>query len=517
MRLKTFLLPTVAVSLFGMSAAFLHLAVNKNEPIAKTKATADLTISNDSEFADFLANCNANLYAYSGQVVELTADVNAVVTSKPDNGFDGEFIGNGHTINVSINYDDTASGIFRNLFDNANFHDVNFTGSVTSRTYASPLCVYNNGLVENVSSSITINLSSYGYVGGILYRNNKTGTINNCKFTGSLTSHARAGGIACENEGIISNCLNEGTITTLTDNFAGGIVSVAGNSAFVNNTITSCVNKGTIHSANHDVGGIAGFAYSNSKITYCSNYGAVSSAGSATGRSDGGIVGRINGGAGSVAGASTCVNYCYNGGDVSSNFISGGIIGMINSGAAPVVSLVGNLSSGKLTNSATTNVGTFIGWANSNTISITDSWAIGELNASGANAKNGIGGGSAAGTGTSKINGVSNECREVIQKIREYDCKAITGFSTLYNDLASNEKTILGELNYYDDLNTYSMKTYAEAAEYIINDQAHGLHTGLIQINNNNMAIIIVTACIVVLSLTAVLLIIHRKKHEANI
>ena len=454
--------------------------------------------------------------------MELLADVNANITSKPNNGFDGEFNGNGHTITVNINFDSTASGLFRNIFENANFHDVNLAGTVTSRTYMSPLCVYNNGLVKNVNSSVTINVPTYGYAGGILFRNNPNGKIENCKFTGSVTSHARAAGIACENQGIISSCINEGAISSTTDNFVGGIVAVAGTGTTKNddpkgitNSITSCINKGNITSADHDCGGVVGFAYSNTKITYCSNYGKVVSTGATSGRADGGVVGRINGDASSISNAQTVVNYCYNGGEVESNLNLGGLIGMINRSTNPVVSIVGGFSTGKVSGTASTNTGTLIGWVNSNTISLSDTWTVGKLSGSGSTAKNGIGGGTASGTSTSKADGVSDDFRAIIKAIREYNCVAIPGFSTLYGGLDDGEKTLLNQINYYDDLNTYAMKTYGQAAEYIIDDQAHGARVSLLNLNNNYWAVIIVIS-VMVLSTASMVFVIRRKKHAAS-
>lgn len=522
MKMKRIILPLGALALFGVSAGLMVRTVINPNNIKEVRATSDLVIRTDEEFADFISNCNANSKAYSGQVVELVVDVNATITTKPNNGFDGEFNGNGHTINVDINFDDTESGIFRNLFSNAYFHDVNFAGTVVSRTNASPLCVYNNGFVENVSSSITIDLTDYGYAGGILFRNNSTGRMNNCKFTGAVAAHARAGGIACENQGIISNCINEGSVSSKTDNFVGGIVSVSGvKDSFASNTITGCINKGNIHSANHDVGGIAGFAYSNTKITHCSNYGTITSAGSTTGRAIGGIVGRISGDASSKAGASTCVDYCYNGGNLDTNFITGGLIGMVNSGAKPTVSITGSLSSGKVTDSMPSGsyAGTLIGWANSSNISVSDTWAIGELDATGNNAKYGIGGGSAAGTTYSKAAGVSDEFKQVIRYIREYNCEEISGFKALCNGLSNSEKALLDQLNYYDNLDTYAMKTYGQAAQYIIGgDQAQIAMFSLLNINgldNNGTAIVVIISA---LGLSSVLLFlaIRGKRNAAN-
>ncbi len=92
---------------------------------------------------------------------------------------------------------------------------------------------------------------------------------------------------------------------------------------------------------------------------------------------------------------------------------------------------------------------------------------------------------------------------------------ALPGFGTLYGGLDDGEKALLNQINYYDDLNTYAMKTYGQAAEYIIDDQAHGARVSLLNLNNNYWAVIIVIS-VMVLSITSLVFVIRRKKHVAS-
>ena len=59
------------------------------------------------------------------------------------------------------------------------------------------------------------------------------------------------------------------------------------------------------------------------------------------------------------------------------------------------------------------------------------------------------------------------------------------------------------------------MKTYGQAAEYIIEDQAHSAKTSLLNINNSSWVIIIVSS-MMVLSTASLVFIIRRKKHVAS-
>lgn len=88
-------------------------------------------------------------------------------------------------------------------------------------------------------------------IGGIAGYNE--GTIENCANIGGLSGNLYfAGGIAGSNYGSVVGCLNNASVTTTT-RYAGGIVGSNGE----NGRIEECFNSGAI-SAKNNAGGIAG-------------------------------------------------------------------------------------------------------------------------------------------------------------------------------------------------------------------------------------------------------------------
>lgn len=180
--------------------------------------------------------------------------------------------------------------------------------------------------------------------GGIAGQN--VGTISNCVNTGTVTNGAGdVGGIAGVNgsnplTGTISNCVNRGDVTNLRSNGAiGGIVGVNGNYG----TMSNCVNYGDIYGSDlaESGGGIAG-KNNGGTITNCVNYNTVSGS-----RYAGGVVGYTIYYTNTT---SNCVNY----GDVSSypiggeSQIAGGVVGWHEKGTlSNCVSVGGNVTNTK--------------------------------------------------------------------------------------------------------------------------------------------------------------------------
>ena len=524
MKIKRALLPIGVFVLFGMSAGLMAKSINSSNDIKQVKAdTADVTISTDAEFANFISAVNGGT-RYDNELVQLAADVSYEITVKPTAAdpwsiFAGTFDGLNHTITITVNLAESTPSLFRNLgngdFQDAVFKNTNINYSITNclttgDVYAAPVATYNNGLIQNVHSTISYDEQDVEYIGGIVEKNQAIGIIEDCSVNGSIRAKGYIGGIASENLGIIRNCVNNCTLTTATGAYAGGIVAINGTDGFVKAKIINCVNNANISSAGTDLGGIAGFQYSNSETSYCDNYGNITSISTASGCGYGGIIGRING-SDSNADHATKVEYCYNAGNLSTIRNTGGIIGMVNSGATPAVQVSGCFTTGNV-NVSTQYGGTLIGWSNSNNLSLNDTHAAGAK--SGVTTL-GIGGGKAKSTASSIADGVSDDFRAVIKAIREYNCQSIPGFGTLYGGLDDGEKALLNQINYYDDLNTYAMKTYRQAAEYIIDDQAYGARVSLLNLNNNYWAVIIVIS-VMVLSTASMVFAIRRKKHAAS-
>lgn len=524
MKIKRILLPVGAIALFGIFAGLMTKSIPGQKEIKQVNAAADLTIGTDAEFANFISEVN-NGTRFENELIQLSADVSYEITAKPTavdpwSIFAGVFDGLNHTINIAVNTTASTPSLFRNLgnddFLNAVFKNVNINYSVkqsmtADKICAAPVATYNNGLIQNVHTSMDFNVSGVTYVAGIVEMNKNIGIIDNCTVEGSIKAKGYVAGIACENLGKITNCENNCAIETVTGAYAGGIVAINGTSGFVKATITNCINNGNITSTGTDLGGIAGFMYSNSEMSYCSNYGNISSTSTATGCGYGGLIGRMNGGD-SNTGHATKVQYNYNAGNVSSVRNCGGLIGMVNSTLKPAIEITGNLTTGDI-DGTTQYAGTLIGWANSNTLNITESFAVGKkLGVTLA----GIGAGTAVSTASSLADGVSEEFKEVIKGVREYNCQAISGFSALYSGLSEDEVTLLNELNYYDDLDTYAMKTYGQAAQYIIGDPVYGAKVSLLDIHKLDNSMIVIAIISLVGLPVLLMLIVRRKRYVSN-
>jgi len=284
-------------------------------------------------------------------------------------------------------------------------------------------------------------------------------------------------------------------------------------------SIIKCINKGEIF-AYADAGGITGFAYPNSKITYCSNYGSVTTTKAVNQIGTGGIVGRINNQDTSDT-SQTLIQYCYNAGNIKADRLVGGIVGCIQNATSPAVEVKNNFSTGNVTATITSGsayTGTLIGYVNTAQLDIDDSWAVGSYSVqSGVSAYGyGIGSGSAKSADWSKAEGVSDEFREVVQFIREYNCEEdVSSFKTKYDGLSSSEKSLLDEVNYYDENTSFIQRTYKGAAEYIIGYNDSGSLLGFKAIaDNEESKLFIIIACYTLVSLITItgLIVLKRKK-----
>lgn len=202
--------------------------------------------------------------------------------------FSGIFDGGGHTIDgvvlEKVNYDANgkaqssgsmqycgfigrlnAKGVVKNLTLGANCR-MTFWGN------SGAISGYVGGRIENCANLGTV-LSISTTAGGIGGQVQKTGVISNCRFDGTVISGGNNfAGIAGYNQGLVENCLNNGTIVGDSinpyhkrgnDNYAGGIV---GN--LPGGKIMYCVNQGNVTS--HKLaGGIYG--YNSSAVTVQGN------------------------------------------------------------------------------------------------------------------------------------------------------------------------------------------------------------------------------------------------------
>lgn len=194
--------------------------------------------------------------------------------------------------------------------------------------------------VDNCYNTGNMDFTTAGYwVGGIFGNINAFTSLDGCWNTGSIAAQYGAGGISgaiyggngvTSQESYVENCWNMGNIT-VARRFAGGIIGCAGTASSSTGycfTITKCWNGGTVKSTStvagtattstatdgHGIGGIAG--QGNSTYNTCANYGEVYGP-----TFVGGIVGEpmMN-----AKAKRTCVEMCYNAGNVYST-VEGGV------------------------------------------------------------------------------------------------------------------------------------------------------------------------------------------------
>ena len=168
-----------------------------------------------------------------------------------------------------------------------------------------------SGLYVNDSNwSSGSNKGLFGYV-------NSNGVIENVIVDGTISGYDKVGGIAGHSKGLIQNCYNKATISSVTETGAvygaGGIVGYC-----ENGLVDNCHNLGNI-SGKVNIGGVIG-EVSNGRVRYCSNVGTIN----ATVHGAGGIVGYLYT---DTPGKTYWLQNSYNMGAVSSDYDAGGIVG----------------------------------------------------------------------------------------------------------------------------------------------------------------------------------------------
>lgn len=281
-------------------------AKEKTDETKSSVTMEEVEISNVEEFLSFVDNCQYDSWSVD-KSIKLTADLDL---SDADfvgiSFFSGIFDGQGHTIrHVAIATKGSDYGFFRYLGENAVVRNLKISGSVNP-----------NGSAKNIGGFVGVNsgtlsdcifsgsVTGSDAVGAIAGINKATGKIINCSADADIAATNKTGGLVGENKGLISDCTSECNVnteelTTTMDlggldignfNIAHNLVDrndMGGIAGVSSGIITGCVNKGTIgflHTG-YNVGGIAG--RQSGKVIDCTNYGEL------FGRKDvGGIVGQ---------------------------------------------------------------------------------------------------------------------------------------------------------------------------------------------------------------------------------
>ena len=147
------------------------------------------TIGSTADWDNFAKQTGSGCY-YTNQYIKLTSDIS--VTTMADK-FEGTFDGNGHTLTINVDLKDWGlqAAPIRNA-NNATIKNLKTAGNITSNyLYLAGLVgnVKGNTTIENCSSSIAIHAVGFELVGGLVSNvdSNVTLNISGCAFTGSLT------------------------------------------------------------------------------------------------------------------------------------------------------------------------------------------------------------------------------------------------------------------------------------------------------------------------------------------
>jgi hypothetical protein len=227
---------------------------------------------------------------FKGKTVTLASDIDMsgieswaaigtwLLQNKP---FNGTFDGNNKTIS-GLN---AARGLFWNIDVDGTVKNLTIVGlkgasgglsernggriqniSITGSAKDGGVVGVNRGIVENCNFSGTV--SSTYTCGGIAGLNGAEGVVRNCYVTGSVTAQTGTGvgGIVGDNYGTVENCYSICTVTSTSTTVGGEVGGIAGR--HWNGTIKNCYATGNIRGY-YWVGGIVGRNLQNNTIQNC--------------------------------------------------------------------------------------------------------------------------------------------------------------------------------------------------------------------------------------------------------
>ena len=272
-----------------------------------------VSITSEDDFILLTENCKTESFS-TGKTFRLDADLDL---SNYENLFlpvmDGTFDGNGHQIiGVTLSEEMSDYGLFRYVTANGVVKNLTVEGEILGGDEQENIGILagsNAGAIENCITRGTLNAETA--VGGIVGKNEETGSVLRSENEAAIDGKMQTGGIAGLNEGIISDCVNSGKINTNQK-----IKKQAeGDGSSVNISIPNAVTGLTADERANETGGIAGNSSGN--ISYCTNTATIGF--ERLGGSTGGIIGRQLG----------SLSYCANKGVVYGHKNVGGISGVL--------------------------------------------------------------------------------------------------------------------------------------------------------------------------------------------
>lgn len=277
------------------------------------RATETIYIHTEEEFLALVDACSLDTWSIGKKVV-LQADISLDNTDfLPIPTFGGTFDGCGHRISgLTITESITPAGLFGILQEGASVKNLNVSGTVSpsgDTETVGGIVGRNFGTVENCTYTGTV--SGKRNTGGIAGCNELSGKIKNCSVSGAVYGKAMTGGIAGCNLGEISFSQSDAGINItsvdpslspddinfdfLTDisklyslDTSMAASDTGGIAGYSSGILSCCVNRGTVGYPHigYNAGGIAG--RSCGYLYNCSNQASV------YGRKDvGGIVGQV--------------------------------------------------------------------------------------------------------------------------------------------------------------------------------------------------------------------------------
>ena len=100
--------------------------------------------------------------------------------------------------------------------------------------------------------------------GGVCGKNDKDGVLQNCSNSSTVigkNQYSRTGGVCGDNSGTVRDCKNTGSVSG--ENFVGGVCGIN------LGTIKNCYNTGSVHGTDIYVGGVCGNSYRVTNTNYC--------------------------------------------------------------------------------------------------------------------------------------------------------------------------------------------------------------------------------------------------------
>ena len=301
-----------------ITASFLAVSLLAAQPnvvayAAEGSDSGIVSITSEDDFVLLTENCKTESFS-TGKTFRLDTDLDL---SDYENLFlpvmDGTFDGNGHQITgLTLSEEMSDYGLFRYVSANGVVKNLTVEGEILGGDEQENIGILagsNAGVIENCITRGILNAETA--VGGIVGKNEETGSVSRSENEAAIDGKMQTGGIAGLNEGSISDCVNSGKINTNQK-----IKKQAeGDGSSVNISIPNAVTGLTADERANETGGIAG--NSSGDISYCTNTATIGF--ERLGSSTGGIVGRQLG----------SLSYCANKGVVYGHKNVGGISGVL--------------------------------------------------------------------------------------------------------------------------------------------------------------------------------------------